>query len=51
MSDSNPYAPPAVTESEAPSSLTWQVQGNALLVKNGAVLPQIDLETGEHARK
>ena len=51
MSDSNPYAPPAVAELEAPSSLTWQVQGNALLVKNGAVLPQIDLETGEHARE
>ncbi len=49
MSDSNPYAPPAVADLEAASGLTWQVQGNALLVKNGAVLPQIDLETGEHA--
>ena len=48
MSDSNPYAPPSVAEPQASSSLTWQVQGNALLVKNGAVLPPIDLETGEH---
>lgn len=47
MADSNPYAPPAILEPEAQSSLLWQLDGSGLLVKNSAVLPRVDLETGE----
>lgn len=47
MSEANPYAPPQ-TEPEAPSGPTWQTDGLGVLVKNGVILPQVDLETGEH---
>ncbi|MEO5917843.1 MAG: hypothetical protein ABIS50_26660 [Luteolibacter sp.] len=47
MTDPNPYAPPATLDPEAPSSLLWQLDGTTLLVKNSAVLPRVDLETGE----
>lgn len=47
MSGENPSAPPAIAENEAPSSLLWRVDGEDLLVRNGAVLPEVDLETGE----
>ena len=42
----NPYAPPEVTETEAPTALYWQVQGIDVLAKNGATLPKVDLESG-----
>ena len=47
MSGENPSAPPAIAENEAPSLLLWRVDGEDLLVRNGAVLPEVDLETGE----
>ncbi len=47
MTDPNPYAPPATVEPENSSSLLWQLDGTGLLVKNSAVLPKVDLETGE----
>ena len=46
MNESNPYAPPQVAELEAQVSRCWLLQGDSLLVKNGAVLPRVDLETG-----
>lgn len=50
MNDSNPYAPPAGSESFAPENLPpWQVEGIAVLVRDGAVLPRIDLETGDES--
>lgn len=45
-SDANPYAPPSVLETEAPATLAWQVDGTGVLAKNGATLPQVDLDTG-----
>ncbi len=46
MSDENPYAPPTVAEPQADPALAWQVDGDSVLVKNGATLPQVDLLTG-----
>lgn len=46
MSESNPYAPPKVDESEAPSAIYWQCYGERVLARNGAMLPKVDLETG-----
>ena len=45
-SDSNPYAPPGVAETEAPSSRYWYSDGTSLIVRNGATLPKVDLDTG-----
>lgn len=47
MNDENPYAPSLVAEPEAPPSRVWRVDGISLLVKNQAVLPMVDLNTGE----
>jgi hypothetical protein len=47
MAEENPYAPPSIGETEMPSLLDWKLEGVGLLVKNGATLPKIDLETGE----
>jgi hypothetical protein len=47
MNDENPYASPATTEPEAPPSRVWQLDGIGVLVKNQAVLPPVDLNTGE----
>lgn len=46
MNGENPYAPPAVAETEAPSTRYWHTYGTSLIVKNGTTLPKIDLETG-----
>jgi hypothetical protein len=46
MSDPNPYAPPGVDESEAPSAIHWQCCGERVMARNGAMLPKVDLETG-----
>ena len=46
MSETNPYAPPTVTEPEASSTLYWQTDGAGVLARNGAMLPKVDLETG-----
>ena len=46
MSDSNPYAPPSVKETEANNNHYWQVDGIGILARNGALLPKVDLETG-----
>jgi hypothetical protein len=46
MSEPNPYAPPKVDESEAPSAIYWQCYGERVLARNGAMLPKVDLETG-----
>ncbi len=46
MSDSNPYAPPQSAEVEAFSTLSWQCYGERVVVRNGATLPRVDLETG-----
>lgn len=47
MNDENPYAPSLVAEPEAPPSRVWRLDGISLLVKNQAVLPMVDLNTGE----
>ena len=44
--DTNPYAPPCVAESEAPSTRYWYVDGIHLMAKHGAILPKVDLDTG-----
>ncbi len=44
--DPNPYAPPTVAEIEAPSGRYWHVEGVGVMVRTGAILPQVDLETG-----
>lgn len=46
MNEANPYAPPQVAELEAHVSRCWLLQGDSLLVKDGAFLPRVDLETG-----
>jgi hypothetical protein len=46
MNGENPYAPPAVAETEASSTRYWYTYGTSLIVRNGATLPKIDLETG-----
>ncbi|MEX1116939.1 MAG: hypothetical protein WEB53_16955 [Akkermansiaceae bacterium] len=46
MSEPNPYAPPSVDESEAPSAIYWQCYGERVMARNGAMLPKVDLETG-----
>ncbi len=46
MNGENPYAPPAVPESDAPSVRYWRTYGTSLFVRNGATLPEVDLETG-----
>ncbi len=43
----NPYRPPAVRETTAPSDGAWQVSGRELLFRDGARLPPVDLFTGE----
>lgn len=42
----NPYAPPE-TRGEAPRQGDWYTEGTTIYVADGAVLPAIDLETGE----
>lgn len=48
-SDPNPYAPPSVAEPEAPSSRYWYTDGTSLIVRSGATLPKVDLDTGATA--
>lgn len=43
---SNPYAPPETVEPAASQSHDWYVDLPAVFVRNGAVLPEICLETG-----
>jgi hypothetical protein len=47
MNDENPYAPSLAGEPQAPPSRVWRLDGISLLVKNQAVLPMVDLNTGE----
>lgn len=49
MNGDNPYAPPTISETETKlNSLSdgWKVYGTTLIVRKGATLPKIDLETG-----
>ncbi len=46
MNQDNPYAPPKVTELEEQHGRHWRLYGNSVLVKNGASLPKVDLESG-----
>jgi hypothetical protein len=49
MTGENPYAPPTVSEPESVlicSGDGWRLLGDILLVRMGATLPQVDLETG-----
>lgn len=46
MNDSNPYAPPSIINPPVCGRL-WYVEGTRIFVSNGAVLPRIELETGE----
>ncbi len=46
MTSENPYAPPAVAETEAGSSRYWRIDGAGIILKNGATLPKIDLDSG-----
>ncbi|WAC19189.1 hypothetical protein OVA24_18335 [Luteolibacter sp. SL250] len=46
--ESNPYTPPAVEEPTAePRDFPWYVAARGIFVQNGAVLPEVDLLTGE----
>ena len=47
MSDSNPYAPPSIVDDPPLRQRLWYVEGTRIFVSNGAVLPRIELETGE----
>lgn len=42
----NPYASPTTVDLENAVTVPWQVQGLAVVVKHGTVLPEVDLETG-----
>lgn len=44
----NPYAAPTTVDLESTVNVPWQVQGLAVVVKHGTVLPEVDLETGRH---
>jgi hypothetical protein len=46
MNEINPYAPPRVTETESTSGAWWRCYGERVMARNGAMLPQVDLETG-----
>ncbi len=47
MIDPNPYAPPEIID-EPPGGINlWYVEGNKIFVRDGAILPRIELETGE----
>ncbi len=49
MSGDNPYSPPASVEPAPPDRFFWHVRGIDVIVKDQAILPEIDLETGvEH---
>lgn len=43
----NPYAPPETRGEAPPRQGDWYTEGTTILVADGAVLPAIDLETGE----
>jgi hypothetical protein len=46
--DADPYAPPATAEPQAAQSTRmWRVEGEAVLARDGAVLAQVDLNSGE----
>jgi len=47
MNPSNPYAPPETRGEAPPRQGDWYTEGTTLFVADGAVLPAIDLETGE----
>ena len=47
MSTSNPYAPPESRGEAPPRQEDWYTEGTLIYVSDGAVLPAIDLETGE----
>ena len=48
MSDENPYLPPASLEDPAAHDPAfWYTAGRALYVRDGAELPQVELETGQ----
>ena len=50
MHGENPYAPPQAVELESRtvfSNRDWKIYANTLIVRNGATLPHIDLETGD----
>jgi hypothetical protein len=46
MTQENPYAPPAVAETETVSSRYWRLDGIGVILKNGATLPKVDLDSG-----
>lgn len=46
MTHENPYAPPVVAETEAVFSRYWRLDGTGVLLKNGATLPKVDLDSG-----
>ena len=47
MNSPNPYAPPETRGEASPRTEQWYTEGTTLFVSDGAVLPAIDLETGE----
>lgn len=49
MTGENPYAPPTVSEPQSVlicSGDGWKLLGDILIVRKGATLPKVDLETG-----
>lgn len=46
MSDLNPYASPATPEPSAPTEALWYTDSTGVLVRDGAVVPPVCLETG-----
>jgi hypothetical protein len=50
MPGENPYAPPQADELESHTVFShnhWKIYSNTLIVRNGATLPKVDLETGD----
>lgn len=51
MNDLNPYATTEVFFEPPPPEAFWYTEGLAVYARNGAVLPAIDLETGEEGEE
>jgi hypothetical protein len=46
--DPNPYAPPTAVDDGKPAIRQWQLDVSSILARNRALLPKVDLDTGEH---
>ena len=46
--ESNPYAPPGAADPGTSTTRQWQLDGVSVFARNRAILPKVDLDTGEH---